>query len=489
MDPRTPVLVGAAQHTATNTPNEPVAMMTTAARAAIDDADGRLLARLEAVRVIRGINPYNDPGRLVADALGLAGVSTGLTQHGGQEAYDLVSATALDIANGHLDAALVCGAETMRTRRKDKSAGVRSTYLPEPDDAAPDTSYGSTAPYWDDLDTAARTNVAVNFYAMAETARRHRNQESPEEHRARISELWAAAAAVAADNEHAVLRSAPTAEQIGTPSDANRMVADPYPKLMTSNVNVDMAAAVVLCTAEAATAAGIPEDRWVFPLAASGAHDHWQTRTRWDLDRSPAMRIAGRSLLTHLGMEIDSFDHVDLYSCFPIAIQVAQEELGQTAGAPFTITGGLTFNGGPFNTYCLHPLVTAVHRIRETGGSAFLSGNGGFFTKHAFLALGPAPSDRQFEVLRPQDEVDALPSRPLTTEPPAAGILESYTTVFGRDGSPDHSIAAVLDADGRRSWARVVDRADIEHLRSTDAVSRSVRLDPTDGPIPTAQLT
>ncbi len=488
MDPRTPVLVGVAQHTAATTPNEPVEMMAAVARAALDDADPRLLDRLGAIRVIRGINPYNDPGRLVADALGLAGVSTGLTQHGGQEAFDLVTATAIDIANGHLDAALVCGAETMRTRRKDKSAGIRSTYLPELEDTAPDTSYGSTAPYWDELDTAARTNVAVNFYAMAETARRHRNRESPEAHRARISELWAAAAAVAAHNEHAVLRSAPNAEEIGTSSDANRMVADPYPKLMTSNVNVDMAAAVVICSAEAASAAGIPDDRWVFPLAASGAYDHWQTRTRWDLDRSPAMGIAGRSLLTHLDTEIDAFDHVDLYSCFPIAIQVAQEELGQTAGAPFTITGGLTFNGGPFNTYCLHPLVTAVHRIRETGGSAFLSGNGGFFTKHAFLALGSAPTDGPFEQLRPQDAVDALPSRPLTTESPATGVLEAYTTVFGRDGSPDHSIAAVLATDGSRSWARMFDPADIEQLRTSDAVSQPVRLETAEGPIPTAQL-
>jgi len=488
MDPRTPVLVGAAQRTATTPPNEPIDMMATVARSALTDTGADLTSRLGAIRVIRGINPYRDPGRLVADRLGLGPVATGLTQHGGQEAYDLVTRTALDIATGSLDAAIVCGAETMRSRRADKRAGRRSDYLPEPEDAAPSTVHGTTDPYWDELDTAAQTNVAVHFYAMAEIARRHRTGQSADDHRAHISELWAAAARVAADNPHAAVRTAPTAEEIGTPSDTNRMVADPYPKLMTSNVNVDMAAAVVLCSAAAAAEAGIPESRWVFPLAASGAYDHWQLRSRWELDRSPAMELAGNALLDHLGTTIDAFDHVDLYSCFPIAIQVAQDALGQTPGDPFTITGGLTFNGGPFNTYCLHPLVAAVDRVRDDGGQAFLSGNGGFFTKHAFLALGPQPPSAPFAHLRPQAEVDALPRRPLTTAPPPAAAIEAHTTVFARDGSPDHSIVSTLAPDESRTWARVDDPATIDELRTAEVIGRTVRLAPTDRPTPLAHF-
>ena len=488
MDPRTPVLVGAAQFTATTTPNEPVDMMTTVARSALADSGADLVSQLGAVRVIRGINPYRDPGRLVADRLDLGPVATGLTQHGGQEAFDVVTRTALDIADGALDAAIVCGAETMRSRRADKRAGRQSDYIPEPEDAAPTTVHGTTDPYWDELDTAAQANVAVHFYAMAENARRHRTGRSVADHRAHISELWAAAARVAADNPHAAVRTAPSAEAIGTASDTNRMVADPYPKLMTSNVNVDMAAAVVLCSAEAATRAGIPESRCVFPLAGSGAYDHWQPRSRWDLDRSPAMELAGTALLEHLDTGIDGFDHIDLYSCFPIAIQVAQEALGQTPGDPFTITGGLTFNGGPFNTYCLHPLVTAVDRVRADGGRAFLSGNGGFFTKHAFLALGPQPPSTPFAELRPQAEVDALPRRPVTTTPPAAGTIESHTTVFARDGAPDHSIVSVLAADSARTWAWVDDRASIDELHTTDAIGRTVRLEADDRPTPLAHL-
>lgn len=489
MDPRTPVLVGAAQFTGETTPNEPIDMMTTVARAALGDTGADLTRGLGAIRVVRGINPYRDPGRLVADRLDLGPtVATGLTQHGGQEAFDLVTRTALDIAEGSLDVAIVCGAESMRSRRADRRAGRRSDYIPEPEDAAPTTVHGTTDPYWDDLDTAAQANVAVHFYAMAEIARRHRTGQSADEHRAHISELWASAARVAADNPYAAVRNAPSAEEIGTPSDTNRMVADPYPKLMTSNVNVDMAAAVVLCSAEAATAAGIPESRWVFPLAAAGAYDHWQLRSRWELDRSPAMELGGNALLDHLDTHIDAFEHIDLYSCFPIAIQVAQDALGQAAGAPFTITGGLTFNGGPFNTYCLHPLVTAVDRVRTDGGRAFLSGNGGFFTKHAFLALGSQPPSAPFTHLRPQAEVDALPRRPLATTPPAAGTIEAHTTVFARDGSPDHSIVSTLASDETRTWARVDDPASIDELRTTDTIGRTVRLERSDRPTPLAHL-
>jgi acetyl-CoA C-acetyltransferase len=489
VDPRTPVIVGAAQLLGDGTPQEPIAMMETVVRAAAKDSSAAdLLSRIGSVRVVRGINPYRDPGRLVADRLGLHSVPTVHTQIGGQEAYDLVGRSAASILAGEVDAVAICGAEALRTRRGDRAAGNTTSYLPEADDAAPQETHGRDEDFWDDLDTAARTNVAVNFYALAESARRHRAGESVDEHLVRISELWATASAVAADNPHAVLRDRKTAEQIRTPSAGNRMVADPYPKLMTSNVNVDMAAGLIMCSAETATAAGVPRDRWVFPLAASGAYDHWQTRSRWELDRSPAMRLAGQALLSHLGTTADAFDHVDLYTCFPVAVQVAHEELGRSAALPFTITGGLTFNGGPLNTYCLHPLARAVELLRAEPGRALLTGNGGFFTKHAVLALGTQPDVDAFHVIRPQAAVDALPQRPLTTQAPDSGRLEAYTTVFDRDGEPSHSILSVIGDLEQRTWARVDDPEVIDQLRTTDSVGSRVSVQHSSDAVPAATI-
>jgi acetyl-CoA C-acetyltransferase len=38
--------------------------------------------------------------------------------------------------------------------------------------------------------------------------------------------------------------------------------------------------------------------------------------------------------------------HVDLYSCFPSAVQIAAAEIGCPTQRDLTVTGGLTFAGG-----------------------------------------------------------------------------------------------------------------------------------------------
>src|SRR5690606_21625753 len=196
-------------------------------------------------------------------------------------------------------------------------------------------------------------DAPVHFYAMAETAIRHRNGESVDDHRHRIASMWAAASEVAAANPDAWLRTAHDADAIATESPTNRPVSSPYPKLMTANLDVDQGGAVLLCSAAAAEAAGVPRDRWVFPLAGTGAADHWLVTNRWAFDESPAMRLAGRRATELAGAGPDDCALLDLYSCFPAAVQVAQRELAIDFGRPFTITGGLTFAAGPLNCYCI----------------------------------------------------------------------------------------------------------------------------------------
>ena len=48
-------------------------------------------------------------------------------------------------------------------------------------------------------------------------------------------------------------------------------------------------------------------------------------------DRSPAIRIGGRRALELAGIGIDDIDLIDVYSCFPSAVQVAAAELGLAA--------------------------------------------------------------------------------------------------------------------------------------------------------------
>lgn len=480
--PTHPVIVGAHQLSVRTADAEPVSMMATAAAAALAETDGRLTSAIESVRVVKGIWPYADPGRLVADELGLSvdNIETALTRIGGNATYDLVNETAASIAAGELSAAIVCGAESMRTRRKDKSEGRRSTYRPEAANAAPDLIVGIEHDLVDDADATSGVDHPVNFYAMADSAMRHARNETPEQHLARISKLWATGSEVAAANPHAWISNVHSAEQIATPSASNRPVAAPYTKLLTSNINVDQGAAVVLCAYGVAQKHGIDDADMVFLVSGGGAYDHLTIRQRKDLHHSPAFDHSASDTLVRSGLDIDSIDHLDLYSCFPASVQLAQSSLGVPATRPFTMTGGLTFAGGPFNGYCTQALAHAVQQLRGTSESAFLYGNGGFFSKHSILIVSGDAPDIPFTYRRSQGLVDADQPRVLR-RPADAGVVEGYTVTYDREGQPRRAICSVLDDDGSRHWAISTDAELITSFLRDDRVGSLVTLITEEG--------
>jgi acetyl-CoA C-acetyltransferase len=480
IDPRTPIVVGVGQHNARRHGSEPIALMTRCAEEALADAAAPgLRSAIDAVRIVWGVWPYRDPGRLVATRIGAPdAATTTLTAMGGNQVYELVIDTADRISRGELDVALLCAAETLRTRRKDRAGGQSTEYLSERADAAPDFTLGSDKPLSTPTEHAAGVDIAVNFYAMAETAIRHRNGESVENHRRRIAALWASASDVAAHNPEAWITTASSADQIATESPRNRPIASPYPKLMTANLDVDQGGAVVMCSVAAALAAGVPRERWIFPIAGSAAADHWYATNRWAFDESPAMRYAGRAALDLAGVGVDDCALLDLYSCFPAAVQVAQRELGITADRAFTITGGLTFAAGPLNCYCILPLVRAVRLLRdEPSQRALLTGNGGYFTKHSMLILAGGPPGAGFRHESVQGEVDALPWRATPDAADGECRLETYTVTHDREGRPQRAILACLDADGGRHFAGVDEPDMLAALLADDLCGRLVEID------------
>ena len=488
LDPRTPVIVGAGQINDRDRNSEPIDLMTRCASAALDDtaAASSIRADIDAVRVVWGVWPYADPGRLVAERIGAPDAHSTITTNGGNQVYDLVIDTAARIRAGEFDTVVVCGADPIRTRRADRARGASTAYLPERDGAAPDEVFGSDRPMFTDAEIEIGVGVVARFYAMAETALRHRLGEDLAAHRRRIAELWARASAVAADNPSAWSRTALDADTIATVTPSNRPVASPYPKLMTSNLDVDQGGAVIMCSVAAAEAAGVPRDRWVFPWAGVGVGDPWHATNRWAFDESPGMRTAGRRTLELAGIDHDDCALIDLYSCFPVAVQVAQRELGIDPARPFTITGGLTFAAGPLNCYCLLPLTRAVALLRDAPDErAFLTGNGGVFTKHSALVLSGAPAGNGFRTADAQADVDALPTRPSADAPAGQGILETYTVTFDREMQPDRAIAAVLDDGGSRHWAESSDADTMQHLLDTDACGTAVTIDGTELRLPT----
>ena len=483
LDPRTPVLVGAGQLLQRVAPDEalePVDMIAEAARRAADDAGAPgLLAAVDSVRIVSLLSwRYVNAAALVAERVGAHPRETAYTPMGGNTPQTLVNKTARAIAAGELDIAVIGGAEAWRTRMAQRKQDIKPDWTVEPDDTAPPVMLGEDLPMTHPAEAARGIVMPIQLYPIFENAIRAAAGRSVEDHLRHISELWARFSAVAAGNPYAWIQEAKSAEEIRTPSPSNRMVGFPYTKSMNSNNDVDQAAALLLCSVEAARRLGVAEDRWVFPLAGTDAHDTPFVSNRENLHSSPAIRVAGRRALELAGIGIDDVVHVDLYSCFPSAVQIGATELGLAIDRQLTVTGGLTFAGGPWNNYVGHAIATMAGVLRADPGSVGLcSANGGYTTKHAMGLYSTTPPRDGFRWEDVQDEVDAITSaKDFAEEHEGPATIESYTVMHERDGSMTNAIVACLTPDDRRTWATSTDADVMKAMTSDDLIGRAATI-------------
>ena len=483
LDPRTPVLIGAGQyvHRAAGLEDalDPSALMCEAVRAAATDAGLSAVPNPDSVRVVGLLSfRHGDPAWVVANQLGLSPRECAVTTMGGNSPQTLVNGTAIEIQNGDLDLAILCGGEAWRSRMRARKAGVELQWPTSPQDQFPRV-LGEDMKMSHPTERALGIGMPVHVYPMFETAVRAAAGRTVEQQQVLSSELYARFSEVAAANSYAWLREAKTAEEIRTPSPGNRMIGFPYPKSMNSNNDVDMGAALLMCSVEKAESLGVPRDRWVFPLSGSDCHEHSFISERWSFAETPAIELGGRRALELAGAGIDDIEIIDLYSCFPSAVHLGAQSLGLSLDRQLTRTGGLAFAGGPWNSYVMHAIATVMADLRDRpGAKGLVWANGGFATKHSFGVYSTTPPVR-FQHTHPQDEIDAMPRRELAEPADAAGAatIEAYTVMFDRDGAPETALAATLLADGRRAWGTSADAALAAAMCEGEWVGRAAQLD------------
>ena len=459
LDPLTPVIIGVGQVVQhiddIDEALDPTGLMCSAIANATADAALRSIPNPQSIRIVSLLSwKYGDPGYLIAQQLGLAPSETVITTMGGQSPQSLVNATAAEIQAGRLDLAILAGGEARRTRVRARRAEIALRWPTAPDGQTP-RIVGDDIALNHPTELERGVMLPVQIYPMFETAIRAAAGRRPDEHLQQISELWARFSEVAAENPYAWSRQARTAKDIRTPSAINRLVGLPYTKYMNSNNDVDMAAAVLICSASKAEALGVSRDRWVFVHAGTDCHEHQYVSNRWSFAATPAIEIGGRRALELAGCDIDDVSLVDLYSCFPSAVQLGAQSLGVSLDRQCTRTGGLSFAGGPWNNYVMHAIATMVGDLRaQSGELGLVWANGGYVTKHSFGIYSTDPPADGFRSDRPQAQIDALPRRELAEAVEAAGpaTIEAYTVMHSRDGEPETAIATCLLADARRAW-------------------------------------
>lgn len=469
IDPRSPVVVGVgqvSQRVAADAARSPIDLLADAARLAdADAAASRSLLDQAGVVAISAIGSwrYPDPGALLARRLGISPPATAVSTVGGNSPQLLVNEMSARIQRNQLDVALIGGAEAMHTRwRARREPRVELTW-DTGDDPPCDWVIGDARPGASEYEAAHFAVAPTLVYPLFETALRHAAGRTVEDHQRHVGELWARFAAVAAGNPNAWSRTAYSADEIRTVSPDNRMVCFPYPKRMCANIDVDQAAALLLCSYESARSAGVPADRMVFLHAAAEAHDHHFFSERATLTESPGIEAAVGDALNAAGIALDDISHFDLYSCFPAAVEVAMRSLGLAGDdpRPLTVTGGLGFAGGPVNNYPAHAIARMVEVLRaDPMAFGCTTALGWYISKHAagvWSASPPASGFRRVDATATQARVDSLPRREPAGLVDADATLEATAVSFERDGTAALGIVTALTADGRRAIANTRD--------------------------------
>ncbi|MBB3602064.1 acetyl-CoA C-acetyltransferase [Mycolicibacterium sp. BK556] len=494
VDPRTPVIVGVGQFTERiDDPDyrgmSAVDLATEAVRAAITDTGADVNAVTKAIQVFAGLRQFeictpfasaplgasDNYIRSVAQRVGADPERAVLESIGGNGPQKLVTEFAGAIAAGDIEVALILGSENGSTLKTFAGKDDKPDHSETVGGQLDDRGYGFEQ-YMSEYTAKHGLTGAPVQYGLLDNARRRRLGLSVGEYRQKMAELFAPFSKVAAKNPYSSSPVERSVEELATVTAENRMICDPYPRLMVARDTVNQGAAALLMSVEAARKLGVPEEKWVY------LHGHADQREQDLLDRedvsvSFSEKQAVAEALRGAGITIDDVATFDLYSCFPFPVFTVCDDFGLAADDPrgLTLTGGLPYFGGPGNSYSLHGIAETVAEMRDKPGAFGLVGaNGGVMSKYSVGVYSTTPvdwsPDRSKEL---QQDIADLPKIPVTRNANGAGVIETYSV---RYDWPERTgiIIGRLDADNSRFMAISTDAGLVALMSDGDPLGAAI---------------
>lgn len=429
-----------------------LALMEAALRRAEADAGGAWLSALDTLSTVDQISFPDLTGiaPALADRLGASPAVAETTEmpHG-DSPIRLLNRAANRIAAGEATICAIVGAEALRTAAARAAAEGK-----RPGDILRGSPKRKVNPYRRAFGLVAPTDM----YPLYENACRHAWGQDLAAGQAETGRLWEGLSRTAAETAGAWIRDPATAEEITTPSPANRPVAHPYLKLMVANASVNQGAGFLVTSLAEARRRGIPEARLVHVGAGAAAQEPYEILDRPGFTASPSMETVLARTLDFNGMTAADLALVELYSCFPVVPKLARRSLGWPEDRPVSTFGGLTFGGAPVANYMSHAVVAMTRALRGTADRGLLYANGGIVTTNHAIVISGAPLDtalpRDPDV---QAEADAkrAPAPALDEDHEGPVTVESWTVLYDRQARPARGIVVARTPAGARTLAEV----------------------------------
>ncbi len=458
-----PVIIGAAQITQqkdVHIPLDPLNLVAEACKNALIISKADNLKDIIDTIYMSTISSwiYEDaPGKL-SQLLGIKPVQYYTAPISGNTPQLLVNKAAKAISLGESKAILITGGEASYSRYRAKKGEITLNWPDLPAGAA-NKARKAIIFYLSEFENSYKLSNPTYIYALLETALRSASGRSIKEHLDHIGKQYERFSKIASQNPYAWLQNHFNVEEIITPSSNNRIICHPYTKRMVANLYVDQAAALIMTNENFAKNLGIDRKFWVYPMGGVDLHNIFYISQRPQLDDSPAIREASQLALKQAGLKLDNIDVFDLYNCFPCMVEIARQEIGipDDDKRDLTITGGLSFFGGPFSSYSMHAIVSAVDLIQKNPKmKIMILANGGYNTSESVGIYGNKPPAIDWKENEYDDIQQKINSKALPEPVKKANgdiTIKAYTIIYDRKGLPEIGVAMGQLESGERTFA------------------------------------
>lgn len=490
-DNHTPVVIGVGEVTEKDpdleSASSPLDLMEAATRIAAGDAGIKLeqLEQLDSLVVVKSFRePTRNSPQALARRLGALQTEQWLVPDGGHAPQYLVNRFAESIAEGKRRFVLLSGAEAMATGRRIVKSTGRQPQWQEPASSDPVLLYPDR-PMSNEHEMAHGIWQASHVYPMFENALRRHYGHTIEQHQQVLGELFSPFTEVAAKSPHAWYPVSRTAEEIATATPQNRYVGWPYTKYMNAMNQINQSASLLLTSVDFAEKLGIHASRFIYLHGCADTAEEWSMADRLNFHSSPAIRLLGEQALAMAALSIDDIEFIDLYSCFPSAVQIARDELGIASDdtRSLTVTGGLPFHGGAGNNYVMNSIATMIDKLRDNPGTyGLVTANGGYLEKHAAGIYSTVPTSGTWGRQHPDSYHTRIANKPhpvVEEDPSGPATVETYTVIFGRDNNPETGMVIGRVGDGTNPGAKRFyaftppDRELLESMVQEDQIGRT----------------
>lgn len=451
--------------------DEALFLMEKVAMQAINDCgNSKIKDFIDVIDIPKGFWRYRDPGKWIAEKNNFSNAKTSVNKIGVLQQH-LINNTCNKIIKSEIRAGLILGGESRAKMIAALKEGIE--YKEMELSTNPDQYVKAKDDLYGEGEAEALGLMAVGYYAVMESAMRKSKSLTLKEHEDYLGSMYADFSEIASKNQYAASDKSISKDQIMLANSDNKPMAYPYNKYHCTSWNVSQASAILICEEGLADQLNISKQKRIYPMASSETNHMIALIQRPSLISSAGLKLASEKINEVVDKHSINLNLIDLYSCFPVAIQQFENVLNLNTETSRTITGAMPFAGGPLNNYMLHATVQALLKLRSESGHSLITGVSGMMTKQSFC-LWSSEYQMPFyhaDVTKKAQQLDK--PIPISNAKHGNGIVIGYTVLY-ENTKPSLGVFYIEDSQGERKVVTSEDKAVITSMREEEWIEKEI---------------